>query len=139
MVSAGVDVPTLRPPAHISLPPWPDPRSSPDHSPYFTAPSSPSDIFFTPPSSPLPTTDDPFPTVDLTIDVALDDDSLTALDKIYLFTTSKATSHRVFIAHALPSFLPLVAPQDAIQYVLPLLSGLAMDQGNFLCPLSTPP
>jgi len=142
MASAGVDVPILRPPAYISLPPPSAPRSSPDHTPYFTAPSSPAsppdDLFLTPPSSPLSgTTDDSFPAVDLTIDVALDDDSLTALDKIYLFTTSKTTPHRVFIAHALPSFLHFVAPQDAIQYVLPLLNGLAMDQGNFPCPSLT--
>ncbi|KAF5381042.1 hypothetical protein D9615_003870 [Tricholomella constricta] len=139
------------PPSFSSLaPPLYDP--SPDTSPQFhTAPSSPALLFYTPPTSPLdvpapdppppppsppalhiniPThnTDDPFPTVDLAIDLALDDDGLSTLEKIYLFSRSKASFHRVFITHALPDFLRQVTPQEAIEYVLPLLSGLAMDE-----------
>ncbi|RDB20973.1 Serine/threonine-protein phosphatase 4 regulatory subunit 1 [Hypsizygus marmoreus] len=144
---------TLRPPGHIALPPplfaaaaFP---LSPDLSPlYHTAPSSPCSPalqYFTPPTSPpqddpppalhiaipQPTihpTDDPFPIADLAIDLALDDDGLTTLEKIYLFSRSKASFHRVYITHALPEFLDHVAPQEAIEYVLPLLSGLAMDE-----------
>lgn len=42
--------------------------------------------------------------------------------------------HRVFISHALPSFLAQVAPLEAVEYVLPLLPSLAMDEGAcFLC------
>lgn len=37
--------------------------------------------------------------------------------------------HRVFISHALPSFLAQVTPLEAVEYVLPLLPSLAMDEG----------
>ncbi|KAF8163204.1 armadillo-type protein [Crassisporium funariophilum] len=74
-------------------------------------------------------TDDRFPVaMDLSIDLALDDDGLlSTLEKIYLYSRSKAAFHRVFIAHALPAYLQQVTPQEAVEYVLPLLSGLAMD------------
>ncbi|TFK42686.1 armadillo-type protein [Crucibulum laeve] len=72
--------------------------------------------------------EDTFPTtIDLAIDLALDDEGLSTLEKTYLFSRSKASFHRVFIAHALPSYLEQVTPQEAMEYVLPLLSGLAMD------------
>ena len=76
-------------------------------------------------------TDDPFPIVhmDLALDLALDDEGLTTLEKIYLYSRSRAAFHRVFIAHALPAYLTHVTPQEAVEYVLPLLSGLAMDDG----------
>lgn len=144
----------LRPPGYIALPPPPEFTTfalpSPDLSPlYHTAPSSPAVAspalqFYTPPTSPLPvsppaiaqlavppTTDDPFPTSDLPIDIALDDDGLSTLEKTYLFSRSKASFHRVFITHALPDYLDYVAPQEATEYVLPLLSGLAMDEGPY--------
>lgn len=137
------------PPTHIALPPppsWPDNfRLSPNNqnTPFFTPPSSPASpsLYFTPPSSPLvdsspsvpPSlqTDDAFPPpVDHNaIDFALDDDGLSTLEKIYLYSRSRATFHRVFIAHALPEYLLQVTPQEAVEYVLPLLSGLAMDEG----------
>ncbi|KAF8628354.1 hypothetical protein AX15_003890 [Amanita polypyramis BW_CC] len=121
-------------PTHISLPP---PRFSPDDPdgltpPFYTAPSTPDQIFYTPPSSPpaFPFTaphDDPQPSVEFAIDLALSDDTLSTLERIYLFSRSKAVFHRVFITHALPSFLNEVSPQEANEYVLPLLTGLAMD------------
>ncbi|TFK54986.1 hypothetical protein OE88DRAFT_1653583 [Heliocybe sulcata] len=61
-------------------------------------------------------------------DLAFDDESLSTLEKIYLFARSKASFHRVYIAHNLTSFLPDVTPWEAVEYVLPLLSGLAMDE-----------
>lgn len=76
-------------------------------------------------------TDDPFPVVmDVALDLALDDEGLTTLEKIYLYSRSRAAFHRVFIAHALPAYLTHVTPQEAVEYVLPLLSGLAMDDGQ---------
>ncbi|KAH8833851.1 armadillo-type protein [Flagelloscypha sp. PMI_526] len=57
-----------------------------------------------------------------------DDESLTALEKIYLFSRSKNSFHRVFIVHALPAFLDQISSQEAVDYVLPLLSGLAIDE-----------
>ena len=87
-------------------------------------------------------TDDPFPPPsDFAIDLAIDDDGLTTLEKIYLYSRSKAAFHRVFIAHALPTYLHNVSPQEAVEYVLPLLSGLAMDDGSsllFLPPFLSP-
>ena len=59
---------------------------------------------------------------------AFDAENLSALEKIYLFSQSNATFHRTYIARALPSILPQVDAQDAAEYVLPLLSGLAMDE-----------
>jgi serine/threonine-protein phosphatase 4 regulatory subunit 1 len=96
-------------------------------------------MFFTPPSSPLvdlplaASTDDTFPEpTELPADLVLDEQGLTTLEKIYLFSRSNAPFHRIFICHALPSFLDNVSPQDAVDYVLPLLSALAMDDGALL-------
>jgi hypothetical protein len=46
------------------------------------------------------------------------------------------TSDRVFIMHELPSFLEQISPSEAVEYVLPLLSGLAMDPGGYPGPRS---
>lgn len=88
-----------------------------------------------------------------------DSEGLSALEKIYLFSRSRASFQRVFIAHALPGFLraasadrnrgnnqqsdsatapqpqegvadaDVITPAEAVEYVLPLLNGLAMDDG----------
>ncbi|KAI0093538.1 armadillo-type protein [Irpex rosettiformis] len=92
----------------------------------------------------------------LNLDFAeFDLEGLSTLEKIYLFSRSRAGFQRVFIAHALPGFLqsgfsrhkPMtgntsedasaqnespnevdeIAPAEAVEYVLPLLNGLAMD------------
>jgi len=80
-------------------------------------------------------TDDAFPVaIDVAMDLVLDDEGLSPLEKIYLYSRSKASFHRIFIAHALPDYLNQITPQEAVEYVLPLLSGLAMDEGMFpLC------
>ncbi|PFH50675.1 hypothetical protein AMATHDRAFT_75468 [Amanita thiersii Skay4041] len=145
-------------PSYIPLPPPQFSLPDPDHdqlSPclqFHTAPStpdlpSPNQIFYTPPTSPLPdallsprdlhdftpqlhdqSSDHcPSPPVDLAIDLALNDEGLSTLERIYLFSRSKTLFHRVFIAHALPAFLDEITPQEANEYVLPLLTGLAMD------------
>lgn len=61
--------------------------------------------------------------------LGLEDESLSALEKIYLFSRSKSSFHRVFIVHAMAAFLDQISAQEAVDYVLPLLSGLAMDEG----------
>jgi serine/threonine-protein phosphatase 4 regulatory subunit 1 len=111
---------------------------------FYTPPASPvdHDVYFTPPDSPSapaavidslvpdPTSDDVFPLPsDLAIDLALDGESLTILEKIYLYSRSRAYYHRIFIVHQLAEYLDHVTPQEAVEYVLPLLSGLAMDEG----------
>ncbi|KAF9227539.1 ARM repeat-containing protein [Gyrodon lividus] len=65
---------------------------------------------------------------DLALDFTLDDEGLSTLEKIYLFSRSRSAHHRVFISHALPSFLAQVTPLEAVEYVLPLLPNLAMDE-----------
>ena len=75
----------------------------------------------------------------------VDTEGCSALEKIYLFSRSRASFHRVFIAHALPQYLlgaeptsseqpsqeiiERITPGEAVEYVLPLLNGLAMDEG----------
>jgi len=70
--------------------------------------------------------EDAFPTAEIPIDL-VDDEGLSALEKIYLFARSQSVFHRLYIVHALPSFLQQVTPQEAIEYVLPLVPCLAMD------------
>ncbi|GBE82030.1 hypothetical protein SCP_0404060 [Sparassis crispa] len=84
------------------------------------------------------------PSVDPVLDFTeFDADGLSALEKIYLFSRSPSGFHRVFIAHALPRYLgsdaasdaqypsreeaEQISPGEAVEYVLPLLNGLAMD------------
>lgn len=38
---------------------------------------------------------------------------------------------RVFIARSLVDMLPDVSPCEAVEYVIPLMNGLAMDEGWF--------
>ncbi|KAF7338382.1 hypothetical protein MVEN_02063900 [Mycena venus] len=71
--------------------------------------------------------EDAFPTAEIPIDL-VDDEGLSALEKIYLFARSQSVFHRLYIVHALPSFLQQVTPQEAIEYVLPLVPCLAMDE-----------
>ncbi|CAE6415840.1 unnamed protein product [Rhizoctonia solani] len=55
-------------------------------------------------------------------------DHLNALERIYLYTQSKASFHRIFMSRALPTYLNEVTPTEAVEYVLPLLGGLAIDE-----------
>ncbi|KAJ3927624.1 MAG: armadillo-type protein [Lentinula lateritia] len=138
-----------------------DPFESPMFSPsiFYTAPSTPISPFslHTPPngypptvSYPLPssmpspenvvhypaspqTTDDSFPETSESLDdTSLDDEGLSTLERIYLYSRSKSSFHRVFIASALPELLKQVTPHEAIEYVLPLLNTLAMDDDEMV-------
>ncbi|KAJ6496574.1 armadillo-type protein [Mycena vitilis] len=71
--------------------------------------------------------EDAFPTGEIPIDL-VDDEGLSALEKIYLFARSQSVFHRLYIVSALPLFLQQVTPQEAIEYVLPLVPCLAMDE-----------
>jgi serine/threonine-protein phosphatase 4 regulatory subunit 1 len=75
--------------------------------------------------------EDAFPTAEIPVDL-FDDEGLSALEKIYLFARSESVFHRLYIVHALPSFLEQVTPQEAIGYVLPLVPGLARDDGKYM-------
>ncbi|KAF7966081.1 hypothetical protein HWV62_40190 [Athelia sp. TMB] len=78
-----------------------------------------------------PALDDAFPNVDqVHIDPSLDEEGLSNLEKIYLFSRSQASFHRrgrVYIMNALPEFLEGTTPAEAVGYVMPLLSALATD------------
>ncbi|EIW85038.1 ARM repeat-containing protein [Coniophora puteana RWD-64-598 SS2] len=67
-------------------------------------------------------------TPEFALDFTFEDEGLNTLEKIYLFSRSRATHHRVFISHALPNFLMQITPLEAVEYVLPLLPNLAMDE-----------
>lgn len=49
----------------------------------------------------------------------------------YVISKAKANTSlfRVFIARSLVKFLPDVDPGEAVDYVIPLMNGLAMDEG----------
>lgn len=137
-----MDEPVLakaRPNLHLPLPPSPwasigESLVSPEPM-FFSAPSSPVELTLPPAqlvkqTSPSPISDEAFPSpTEFPIELALDDHGLTTLDKIYLFSQSKAVFHRVYIIHALPTFLPTVTPTEAVEYVLPILASLAQDDG----------
>ncbi|KAF8321414.1 armadillo-type protein [Cantharellus anzutake] len=57
-------------------------------------------------------------------------EELGPLEKIYLFSRSRAVFHRVYISRTLAKFLPLITPHEAVEYVLPLLNGLGTDQDD---------
>ncbi|KAF9652850.1 ARM repeat-containing protein [Thelephora ganbajun] len=75
------------------------------------------------PSSPPPTVSE-----DPALDICFEDDALSPLERIYLLSRSAAVYHRVYVARAMSSFLPQVLPQDVLDYVLPILSSLAIDE-----------
>ncbi len=60
----------------------------------------------------------------------LDDEGLTALEKIYLFSRSTFSFHRSYISKQLPFLIRDVPPTEAVDYVCPLLNGLGTDPGQ---------
>ncbi|THU86431.1 ARM repeat-containing protein [Dendrothele bispora CBS 962.96] len=124
---------------HISIPQVSSP-SHPIHTPPSSFPAGP----YHPPAthfaaeSPISPLSDPdlmaeesFPdTIELPVDLALESEGLSTLERIYLFSQSQASYHRIFIANALPDLLEQVTPHEAIEYVLPLLNTLAMDEDD---------
>ncbi|KIK59789.1 hypothetical protein GYMLUDRAFT_44246 [Collybiopsis luxurians FD-317 M1] len=137
--------PPLTPVMHIAIPhvlPPSSPSSFSLHTPpnpyppvsYPTSNSMappPEHITLHPTSS--PTTDDSFPgNSESPDDNSLDDEGLSTLERIYLYSRSKSSFHRVFIASALPELLEQVTPHEAIAYVLPLLNTLATDDDEMV-------
>ncbi|KAG8836042.1 hypothetical protein FRC17_010506 [Serendipita sp. 399] len=57
----------------------------------------------------------------------LEDERLTALEKIYLYSRSAHTFHRIYISKQLPFLIREVPPAEAVEYVCPLLNGLGTD------------
>ncbi|KAJ3742232.1 armadillo-type protein [Lentinula detonsa] len=105
-------------PPSVSYPP-PGPVPSPETIVHYPAPSQMIDESFPEPTEPPD-------------DATLDDEGLSTLERIYLYSRSKSSFHRVFIASALPELLEQVTPREAIEYVLPLLNTLAMDDDEMV-------
>ncbi|KAK0450758.1 hypothetical protein EV421DRAFT_1178039 [Armillaria borealis] len=80
------------------------------------------------PLPPVSQTDDTFPEAADLDDLDEDLEGLNPLEKIYLYSISKTTYHRVFISRDLPNLLEEITPQEAVEYVLPLLQVLSKDQ-----------
>ncbi|KAF9264782.1 ARM repeat-containing protein [Marasmius fiardii PR-910] len=86
-----------------------------------------------PAASPVNIAQESFPDpAELPVDMFFDDESLSTLERIYLYSRSKASYHRVFIANVLPEWLRQITPQEAVEYVLPLLNTLAMDEDEMV-------
>ncbi|KAM0787240.1 hypothetical protein ACM66B_006477 [Microbotryomycetes sp. NB124-2] len=62
--------------------------------------------------------------------VALDDGTLSMLERIFLCAKSESTDERAKVAHYLADWLPQVDICEAVEYVLPLLGSLATDQDD---------
>ncbi|OAV91105.1 hypothetical protein PTTG_07899 [Puccinia triticina 1-1 BBBD Race 1] len=56
-----------------------------------------------------------------------EDDRLSTMEKIFLFANSENAYHRIIVSQRLPELLEEVDISEAVEYVLPLLSGLAQD------------
>ncbi|KAJ8078672.1 hypothetical protein PM082_012955 [Marasmius tenuissimus] len=123
---------------HITIPAqaYPSPTQLPfgRHSPNAyppSAPQPPPDP--SPVSSPVNIAQEAFPDpAELPVDMFFDDEGLSTLERIYLYSRSKAAYHRVFIANVLPDWLEQVTSQEAVEYVLPLLNTLAMDEDDMV-------
>ncbi|CAH7687280.1 armadillo-type protein [Phakopsora pachyrhizi] len=57
-----------------------------------------------------------------------EDNGLSTMEKIFLFAKSGNSYHRVIVSQRLPDLLEDVDITEAVEYVLPLLSGLASDE-----------
>ncbi|GAA5950484.1 hypothetical protein JCM3765_004563 [Sporobolomyces pararoseus] len=58
----------------------------------------------------------------------IDEESLSALEKIFVCAKSEAVEERARVAHSLADWLPAVEICEAVEYVLPLLAGLIEDE-----------
>ncbi|KAK4048915.1 hypothetical protein OIV83_004471 [Microbotryomycetes sp. JL201] len=64
--------------------------------------------------------------------VALDDGTLSMLERIFLCAKSESPDERAKVAHHLADWLPQVDICEAVEYVLPLLGNLATDQDDMV-------
>ncbi|SPO48283.1 uncharacterized protein PSANT_05972 [Moesziomyces antarcticus] len=56
------------------------------------------------------------------------EDSLNTLERIFLFAKSDMAYHRVLVSQSLPEWIREVELSDAVEYIIPLLNGLATDE-----------
>jgi serine/threonine-protein phosphatase 4 regulatory subunit 1 len=65
------------------------------------------------------------------------EESLSTLERIFLFAKSEMTYHRVLVSHSLSDWIIEVELSDAVEFVIPLLNGLACDE-NEVCTAFAP-
>ncbi|KAI0362299.1 ARM repeat-containing protein [Trametes cingulata] len=133
--------PLLPPPAHDPVANAAPSNADPAASAAVAGTAGPSS------SDPQAPPEDVLAPTDINIDFTeFDAEGYSALEKIYLFSRSRAGFHRVFIAHALPRYLlgaenstsdlpsqeqiEQITPSEAVDYVLPLLNILATDDDD---------
>ncbi|SPO30050.1 uncharacterized protein UTRI_05889 [Ustilago trichophora] len=56
------------------------------------------------------------------------EESLNTLERIFLFAKSDMAYHRVLVSQSLPDWIREVELNDAVEYIFPLLNGLATDE-----------
>ena len=56
------------------------------------------------------------------------EESLNTLERIFLFAKSDMAYHRVLVSQSLPEWIREVELNDAVEYIIPLLNGLATDE-----------
>ncbi|KAK4704996.1 serine/threonine-protein phosphatase 4 regulatory subunit 1, partial [Phenoliferia sp. Uapishka_3] len=59
--------------------------------------------------------------------ISIDEESLSSLERIFVCAKSSAAEERARVAHNLADWLATVSMEEAVEYVLPLLAGLATD------------
>ncbi|PWN36191.1 ARM repeat-containing protein [Meira miltonrushii] len=57
----------------------------------------------------------------------LQEEGLTTLERIFLFAKSEMTYHRILVSHSLADWILEVELNEAVEFVIPLLNGLACD------------
>ncbi|GAA6005324.1 hypothetical protein JCM11491_002658 [Sporobolomyces phaffii] len=60
--------------------------------------------------------------------ITIDEESLSALERIFVCAKSEAVEERARVAHSLADWLPAVEICEAVEYVLPLLASLIEDE-----------
>lgn len=81
------------------------------------------------PLSPQPVDDDPMDMAPEQDDVSESlEDGLSSLERIFLFAKSDLAYHRVLVSRCLADWIRDVDLTDAVEYVIPLLNGLATDE-----------
>ncbi|PWN17967.1 ARM repeat-containing protein [Microstroma glucosiphilum] len=67
-------------------------------------------------------------TAALSAEMEQPEESLSTLERIFLFAKSEMTYHRVIVSRSLPAWIREVELSEAVEYVIPLLNGLATDE-----------
>lgn len=89
------------------------------------SPADPANAEMPPPSHmSLPRAEESMPV----LDAEAQDDGLSSLERIFLFAKSDMAFHRVQVSRCLAEWIHEVDLTDAVEYVIPLLNGLATDE-----------